>query len=85
MCYDRGFGMVEDQSSASNARRGELVMLQKLDSGTRIRLRSGAIVEVTDNPRDGSWIYVRYLTAPGSIGAEELVFAEDVMELLSGE
>ena len=61
-----------------------MVMLQELDSGTKLRLKSGATVEVTDNPRDGSWVYVRYLNPPPAPGADadELVFAEDVVDIV---
>jgi len=60
-----------------------MIMLQDLEPGTPIKLRSGATAEVTDNPRDGSWVYVRYLTSPNEleVGTEELVFAEDVVGL----
>jgi len=58
-------------------------MLQDLDSGTRLRLKNGATVEVTDNPRDGSWIYVRYLNPPAAESdSDELVFAEDVVDIV---
>ena len=61
----------------------EMIMLQELESGTRIRLKSGATAEVTDNPKDGSWVYVRYVSSPNpaEVGKEELVFAEDVVAL----
>jgi len=58
-------------------------MLHELERGTRLALKDGATVEVVDNPKDGSWIYVRHLAPAGeAVGAEELVFAEDVVEVL---
>jgi len=59
-------------------------MLHQLERGAKLGLKNGATAEVVDNPKDGSWIYVRYLTPPegATAGAEELVFAEDVVELL---
>jgi hypothetical protein len=41
--------------------------------------------EVVSNPRDGVWILLRYLTGPdpsAQRGGEELVFAENIVELL---
>jgi hypothetical protein len=57
-----------------------MVMLQKLERGTKIRLKSGATAEVTDNPRDGSWIYARLLGQDTT--EDELVFAEDVVDIV---
>lgn len=76
---------MSEQESTGQPRRRSIVMLQDLDPGTKIGLRSGATAEVADNPRDGAWIYVRYLSSPdiGQVGAEDLVFAEEVVEVLS--
>ena len=60
----------------------ELVSIQDLDPGTRIRLRGGILAEVTENPRDGMWIVVRYLeTAEGPVAGErsEMAAADDVL------
>ena len=59
--------------------------IQELDPGRKIRLKGGILAEVKDNPRDGSWLVVRYLSAPedpAAAGREELASAEDVIELL---
>jgi hypothetical protein len=60
----------------------ELVSIQDLDPGALIRLRGGILAEVTENPRDGMWILVRYLeTADGPVAGErsEMVAADDVL------
>ena len=36
-------------------------MVQDLPEGINVKLRNGAIAEVTANPRDGGWIFVRYV------------------------
>jgi len=59
--------------------------IQELDPGRKIKLKGGILAEVKDNPRDGSWLVVRYLSAPedpAAAGREELASAEDVIELL---
>lgn len=58
------------------------VMIRELPAGAQVRLRNGAAGEVTQNPGDGGWIYVRYTEFPadeGMIGSEELVFCTDVV------
>ena len=56
-----------------------------LEPGTHVRLVGDAIAEVIANPQDGVWLLLRYLVAPGhpeQVGAEEMVFAEDVLEVV---
>jgi hypothetical protein len=56
-----------------------------LEPGTRLRLVGDAIADVVANPQDGVWLLVRYVAAPGNpdqVGTEELVFAEDVLEVI---
>ena len=72
---------MSENNANSRPRRGATIMLHELERGTRLVLKDGATVEVVDNPRDGSWIYVRHL-GPSGDGSEELVFAEDVVEVL---
>ena len=55
------------------------IMIQTLAVGTRIKLAGGDIMEITANPRDGSWLFARNMTT----GAEdEMVFARDVVEVI---
>ena len=59
--------------------------IQELDPGRRIKLKGGILAEVKDNPRDGSWLVVRYISVPDDpalAGSEELASADDVVELL---
>jgi hypothetical protein len=56
-----------------------MVEIQHLEPGTKIKLKSGALAEVSDNPRDGVWMYVRDVET----GAEEMVNADDVVEVAS--
>jgi hypothetical protein len=69
-----------DQFSINDA-----ILITDLQEGTRVKLRNGAIAEVTANPRDGGWIFVRYLEwpeSPDQIGADELAFCTDVIGVL---
>ena len=57
-----------------------------LEPGTRVRLVGDAIAEVVANPQDGVWLLLRYLTVPDNpaqVGTEEMVFAEDVLEVIA--
>jgi hypothetical protein len=71
--------------SAGDTRFGggdDLVAIQDLEPGTRIRLRGDIVAEVTENPRDGMWIVVRYLETPaGPVAGErsEMAAADDVL------
>lgn len=63
----------------------DIVNLIELEPGQRVRLRDGAVVDVVSNPRDGVWLFVRYPAhpdEPAPEGAEDMVFAQDVTELL---
>ena len=63
-----------------------MINVLELEPGTKIRLAGDATAEVVSNPRDGVWVLVRYLTAPGNpaqVGTEELVFADSIVDLLS--
>jgi hypothetical protein len=60
----------------------DLVAIQELDPGARVRLRGGILAEVAENPRDGMWIVVRYLETPaGPVAGEriEMAGADDVL------
>ena len=56
-----------------------------LEPGTRLRLVGDAIAEVVANPQDGVWLLLRYVAVPsnpGQVGTEEMIFAEDVLEVI---
>jgi hypothetical protein len=61
-----------------------IVNVRDLAVGTRVVLESGAEVEIVSNPRDGVWLFGRYLSAdgdPAAVGEEEMIFAQDVVEV----
>ena len=65
----------------------DIVNLLDLEPGQRIRLDSDATAEIVTNPRDGVWLFVRYLShpqEPDQVGAEDMVFAQVVTEVLDG-
>ena len=56
-----------------------------LEAGAKVRLKDDALAEVVSNPKDGVWIELRYLSVPhdpSQEGTEELVFAENLVELV---
>jgi hypothetical protein len=60
------------------------VNVRDLAVGTRVVLGSGAEVEIIANPRDGVWLFARYLSSaddPAMVGEEEMIFAQDVVEV----
>ena len=66
----------------------DIVNLIELEPGQQVRLNNAATAEVISNPKDGVWLFVRYLTHPDDpeqVGAEDLVFAQDVTGLLPEE
>jgi hypothetical protein len=63
----------------------EVINLRLLQPGTRIGLSDGSTAEVVSNPLDGVWVFARYLTSPHDaavVGTEEMIFAQDVVEIL---
>ncbi|MFN0070180.1 MAG: hypothetical protein ACKVVP_01660 [Chloroflexota bacterium] len=63
----------------------DTVILRDLPEGVKVTIRGGAVAEVTANPRDGGWIYVKYLehpADPSKVGEEELVFCTDVLRVI---
>jgi hypothetical protein len=58
------------------------VNVRALAAGTRVVLGSGAEVEIVSNPGDGVWLFGRYL-AGDATGEEEMIFAQDVVEIRS--
>ena len=70
-----------------------MIAIQHLLPGTRIRLLDGAIAEIRENPRDGTWVIARRLSPQGepsgdsSGGAAEpddLVHVDDIAEIIAG-
>jgi hypothetical protein len=62
------------------------VNIRALTAGTRVILGTGAEVEIVSNPNDGVWLFARYLSwadDPAMVGQEEMIFAQDVVEIRS--
>jgi hypothetical protein len=60
------------------------INIRDLAVGTRVMLGTGAEVEIVSNPKDGVWLFARYLSSaddPAMIGEEEMIFAQDVIEV----
>ncbi|MGE0225721.1 MAG: hypothetical protein AB7F35_19695 [Acetobacteraceae bacterium] len=52
--------------------------------GARVILSTGAEAEVLSNPRDGVWLFARYLSwadEPARVGQEDMIFAQDVVDI----
>lgn len=63
-----------------------IINIRELAVGTRVVLGSGAEVEIVANPGDGVWLFGRYLASaedPAMVGEEEMIFAQDVVEVRS--
>jgi hypothetical protein len=61
-----------------------IVNVRELEVGTRVRLATGAEVEIVANPNDGVWLFARYLSSvddPALVGQEDMIFAQDVVEV----
>jgi hypothetical protein len=62
----------------------EIINLMLLEPGTKIALADGSIAEVVSNPLDGVWVFARYLSVPSDaalVGTEEMIFAQDIVEI----
>ena len=62
------------------------VNIRDLGVGARVVLQNGAEAEIVANPKDGVWLFARYLSAPHDpaiAGTEDMIFAQDVVEVRS--
>ncbi len=62
----------------------DVINLRLLQPGTKIGLSDGSIAEVVSNPLDGVWVFARYLSSPSDatlVGTEEMIFAQDIVEI----
>jgi hypothetical protein len=62
-----------------------VINLRLLQPGTTIGLSDGSTAEVVSNPLDGVWVFARYVSSPSDasmIGTEEMIFAQDIVEIL---
>ena len=63
----------------------QVVNLLHLKPGAKIRLNNGNTAEVMSNPMDGVWVSCRYLSStvdPDLEGTEELIYAQDIAEVI---
>jgi hypothetical protein len=70
-----------------------MIAIQHLLPGTRIRLLDGAIAEIRENPRDGTWVIARRLSPQGEPSGDspggaaepdDLVHVDDIAEIIVG-
>ena len=57
------------------------MVFRELPEGTKVRLASGAVGEITGNPADGAFLQVKIVEHPddpSQVGQEETVFFIDV-------
>jgi hypothetical protein len=62
------------------------INVRDLAVGVRVLLATGAEVEIVSNPKDGVWLFARYLSTvddPAMVGCEEMIFAQEVVEIRS--
>ena len=53
--------------------------------GSKVLLSNGAVVEVVENPRDGYWLLVKYISNPvdaSLVGKQDTAFVYDVEKIL---
>ncbi|MDA0263540.1 MAG: hypothetical protein O3A93_05280 [Chloroflexi bacterium] len=63
----------------------EVVDLMLIEAGFKLFTTGGATVEVVENPKDGVWLFAKYLVCPDDpslVGAEDMFFAQDIVEVL---
>ena len=63
----------------------EVINLITIVEGARISTIHGATAEVVNNPKDGVWVFAKYLTSPDDpelVGTEDMIFAQDIAEVL---
>ena len=63
----------------------DVVNLITLVEGSKVATTAGATVEIVDNPKDGVWVFGKYLICPEDpslVGNEDMFFAQDIVEVL---
>lgn len=70
--------------SSITAAPNDAVLIRDLAEGTQVRLRNRQVVEITANPRDGGWLFVRVLESddPTQIGNDDMAFCVDVIDVV---
>ncbi len=63
----------------------EVVNLITLEEGVKLVTTAGATVELVENPKDGVWVFAKYVINPDDpslVGTEDMFFAQDIVEVL---
>jgi len=63
----------------------EVINLMLLEAGVKVATTAGATVVVVENPKDGVWVFAKYLSCPEDPsleGTEDMFFAQDIVEVL---
>lgn len=70
--------------SPITAAPNDAVLIRDLPEGTQVRLRNGQVVEITANPRDGGWLFVKILESDDStqVGNDDMAFCVDVIDVV---
>ena len=60
------------------------ILIRDLPEGAVIKLRNGDSAEVTGNPRDGGWLFVKIVESndPAKVGTDDMVYCVDVVDAL---
>jgi hypothetical protein len=77
--------MVEEEADQGFRGAGGVHRLLDLPTGSRVKMKTGALVQVTGNPKDGCWLLVQYIENPedaSKVGDEELVYFVDVEKVV---
>ena len=64
----------------------DVVNLKTLEEGAKISTAAGATVEIVENPKDGVWVFGKYVINPEDpslVGTEDMFFAADIIEVLA--
>jgi hypothetical protein len=62
----------------------DTINIRALPEGALIALADGAVAEIVTNPNDGVWLFARYISSPRDpalVGQEDMIFAQDVVEV----
>lgn len=62
----------------------DAINIRTLAAGTRAILGDGSEIEIVSNPNDGVWLFARYVSStadPTLNGQEDMIFAQDVVEV----
>ena len=77
--------MVQSSSSSDLESTDAASIFRDLPVGAKVKLKNGAVAEITGNPRDGAWLLIRFVEHPEDpslVGQDEMVFFVDVDSLV---